>query len=288
MFFHFGRKSCLLNIFLRKIEDVEVDPRILTSPAAFSLSGKKVLVAGASRGIGLAIAQAMSRAGADTYLAARSASALEQHAAALRAEGFLATPLALDMTDPASLDAAAQAQPWDVLVNVSGTNIRKHFTSYTPEEYEKIFQTNLHGLVHLTQACGAGMIARRRGGRIIHIGSLTSLQGLPYVTIYAMTKSALAGLTRSLAAEWGQHNILVNCIAPGFIITDLNREMWQPEHMKTWLQQTQSLPRTGTPEDIAPLAVFLAAPAAAYITGQVIAVDGGSNSTKIWPFAPAG
>jgi NAD(P)-dependent dehydrogenase (short-subunit alcohol dehydrogenase family) len=265
---------------------VETEAKVMTSPAAFSLAGKKVLVAGASRGIGLAIAQSMARAGAYTVLAARSVEALEREAAALRAEGFEASALALDMTDDASIDATAAAGEWDVLVNVSGTNIRKNFTSYTEEEYEKIFQTNLHGLVRLTQKVGAGMVKRGRGGRIIHIGSLTSLQGLPYVTIYAMTKSALAGLTRSLAAEWGKHNILVNCIAPGFIITDLNREMWKPEHMKTWLNQTQSLPRTGTPEDIAPLAVFLAAPASAYITGQVIAVDGGSNTTKIWPFEP--
>jgi NAD(P)-dependent dehydrogenase (short-subunit alcohol dehydrogenase family) len=260
----------------------------MTSPAAFSLAGKKILVAGASRGIGLAIAQATARAGGETVLAARSVDALEREAAALRAEGLEASALALDMTDDASIDATAAAGEWDVLVNVSGTNIRKNFANYSAEEYEKIFQTNLHGLVRLTQKVGAGMVKRGLGGRIIHIGSLTSLQGLPYVTIYAMTKSALAGLTRSLAAEWGKHNILVNCIAPGFIITDLNREMWKPEHMKTWLNQTQSLPRTGTPEDIAPLAVFLAAPASAYITGQVIAVDGGSNTTKIWPFEPVG
>jgi NAD(P)-dependent dehydrogenase (short-subunit alcohol dehydrogenase family) len=266
---------------------VNPDSKTLLSPAAFSLAGLKVLVAGASRGIGLAIARAAAAAGGDTVLGARSHDVLTREAEALRAQGFQASALVLDMEDPASLEAAARHADWDVLINVSGTNIRKKFESYTPAEYDRIFQTNLHGLVHLTQKVGAGMLERGRGGRIIHIGSLTSLQGLPYITIYGMTKSALAGLTRTLAAEWGPHGITVNCIAPGFIITDLNRKMWEPEEMRRWLEGSQSIPRTGTPEDIAPLAVFLAAPGACYITGQVIAVDGGSNTTKVWPFAPA-
>ncbi len=253
----------------------------------FSLAGKKALVAGASRGIGLAIAQALAAAGAATTLAARSLPALETEAAALRALGHQASTQFLDMEDHSSLDAAAHAGDWDVLVNVSGTNIRKRFEAYTPAEYTKIFQTNLHGLAHLTQKVGARMLKRGQGGRIIHIGSLTSLQGLPYLAIYGMTKSALAGLTRTLAAEWGRHNITVNCIAPGFIITDLNRDMWQPAVMKSWLEGTQAIPRAGTPADIAPLAVFLASPGAAYITGQIIAVDGGSSTTKFWPFEPA-
>ncbi len=269
------------------MENVTPSVTTLLTPAAFSLAGLRVLVAGASRGIGLAIARAAAAAGGDTTLAARSLDVLETEAAALRKQGLSASALALDMEDPASLDAAGAHAPWDVLLNVSGTNIRKKFESYTDAEYDRIFQTNLHGLVRLTQKVGAGMVARGRGGRIVHIGSLTSLQGLPYITIYGMTKSALAGLTRTLAAEWGVHGITVNCIAPGFIITDLNRKMWEPAEMQEWLRGSQAIPRTGTPEDIAPLAVFLASPGACYITGQVIAVDGGSNTTKVWPFAPA-
>jgi NAD(P)-dependent dehydrogenase (short-subunit alcohol dehydrogenase family) len=253
---------------------------------SFSLEGRRALIAGASRGIGLAIARAFAQAGAETWLGARSVEDLEREAAALRAAGCQAHALQLDMTEPATLDQAANGVEWDVLVNVSGTNIRKRFEEYSEEEYARLFQTNLHGIARLTQQVGKGMIGRGRGGRIIHIGSLTSLQGLPYLAIYAMTKSALAGLTRALAAEWGAHGITVNCIAPGFIVTDLNRAMWQPEEMHAWLRATQAIPRTGTPEDIAPLAVFLASAGASYITGQVIAVDGGSNTTKVWPFAP--
>ncbi|MBV8820370.1 MAG: SDR family oxidoreductase, partial [Acidobacteriaceae bacterium] len=174
----------------------------------------------------------------------------------------------------------------DVLVNVSGTNIRKPFQHYSPKEYETIFQTNLHGLVEITRRMGERMVARGRGGKIIFIGSLMSLLGLPYLTVYAMTKSAIAGLTRSLAAEWGRYNIQVNCIAPGFILTDLNRDMWQAETMKKWLEGCQANPRTGTPADIAPLALFLSGPGSDYITGQVIAVDGGYSTTANWPYAP--
>jgi NAD(P)-dependent dehydrogenase (short-subunit alcohol dehydrogenase family) len=157
---------------------------------------------------------------------------------------------------------------------------------YTEQEYNHIMQTNLHGIVSLTQKVGARMIAAGKGGKVVHIGSLMSVLGLPYLSIYAMTKSALAGLTRVLAAEWGEHNIQVNCIAPGFILTDLNRSMWEPPEMAQWLKGVQPNPRLGTPEDIAGLSVFLSGPASDYVTGQVIASDGGYTTSSRWPFAP--
>lgn len=253
----------------------------------FSLKGKRAFVAGASRGIGLAIAKAIAAAGAETILGARSAEALEKESAALKSQGYSASALTFDMKDTASLDAAVEkAGEIDILVNVAGTNVRKHFAEYTPEEYAHILETNLHGIVRLTQKIGARMIQRSKGGKIVNIGSYSSQRGMPYITIYAMSKSALDGLTRTLAAEWGRHNIQVNCIAPGFILTDLNRAMWQDEEMYRWLRGGQGNPNMGSPEDVAGTAVYLASPASDFVTGQVIAVDGGRSTTSVWPFEP--
>ena len=249
----------------------------------FSLAGKTAFVAGASRGIGLAIAQALAAQGAHTILAARSLDRLEAQAKQLPN----ASALQLDVTESDSIRAAVQAAgAVDILVNVSGTNVRKRFEDFTTEEYERILQTNLHGIVELTKQIGVKMIARGQGGKIINIGSMMSLLGLPYIAVYAISKGGLGQLTKALAAEWGRHNIQVNCIAPGFILTDLNRAMWQAPEMATWLRQSQANPRMGSADDIAPLAAFLASRGSDYITGQIIAVDGGYSTTSVWPFEP--
>ena len=253
----------------------------------FSLEGRRALVAGASRGIGLAIANAMAEAGAHTILAARSLDKLEDHARALKERGHSAEALQLDFGDSASIRKAGTLADVDILVNVAGTNVRRRFEDYTKEEYDHILQTNLHGIVELTQIVGKGMIERGKGGKVIHIGSLMSLLGVPFLSVYAITKGALAGLTRTTAAEWGKYDIQVNCIAPGFILTDLNKEMWKDSAMAEWLRGSQANPRMGVPEDIAPLAVFLAGRGSDYVTGQVIAVDGGYTTTAVWPFQPA-
>lgn len=253
----------------------------------FSLTGKTALVVGASRGIGLAIAQHYARAGAHTVLASRSKDALEKAAAELRAEGFSAEARVVDAADPDSIHALLDGlAELDILANVAGINVRKPFTEYSDADYEHIMQTNLKGLFQLTQAAGKKMIARGKGGKIILIGSLVSVVGLPYVSIYAMSKSALAGLTRVVASELGKHDIQVNCIAPGFIVTDLNRDMWVRPDMNEWLKGVQAMPRTGTTGEVAATAVFLSAPASNFITGQVIAVDGGYTTTAVWPYRP--
>jgi len=250
-----------------------------------SLRGKTALVIGASRGIGLAIAKELARAGAHTILTARSLDSLQRESQALLDEGFSAAPLVFDVAAPdwTVIDSIPEI---DIVVNVAGTNVRKNFLDYTRQEYDRLMETNLHGLVAATQHVGRKMIDRGQGGKVVSIGSLMSLVGLPYLSVYAMTKSALAGLTRTLAAEWARHNIQVNCIAPGFILTDLNRAMWQAPVMAQWLSGAQANPRMGTPADIAPLAVLLSGPGSDYITGQVIAVDGGYTTTANWPFEP--
>ncbi len=258
----------------------------------FSLCEKTALIAGASRGIGLAIAEAMARAGARTLLASRSMAQLEDAAGRLRTEGLQAEAYRLDIADAGSRQELAASVPCpDILINVAGINIRRRMEEFTPEEYRSVLATNLDGVFELTQLIAKRMIERVKsgeaaGGKVVHIGSLTSLIGLPYAAVYAMTKSALAALTRTTAFEWARYNIQVNCIAPGFILTDLNREMWQPEHMARWRAGVQANPRMGLPEDVAPLAVFLSAPASDYITGQVIAVDGGFTAGAMWPFEP--
>lgn len=264
----------------------------MSASNSFSLSGKTALIAGASRGIGLAIAEAAARAGARTLLASRSMTSLESAAARLRQEGLKAESYRLDIADAGSRQELAESIPCpDILINVAGINNRKRMEDFTPEEYRAVLATNLDGVFELTQLIARRMIGRIQageatGGKVVHIGSLTSLIGLPYVSVYAMTKSALAGLTRTTALEWAQYNIQVNCIAPGFILTDLNREMWQPEHMARWRAGVQANPRMGTPDDIAPLAVFLSAAGSDFITGQVIAVDGGFTAGAMWPFEP--
>ncbi len=258
------------------------------SENTFSLAGKTALVAGASRGIGLAVAQGLARAGARTLLAARSIEALETHAAALRAEDCQAEALRLDVADSGAIQAAlAAAGPVDILHNVAGINLRKRFLDYTREEYDWLLNTNLHGIVELTQRVGAGMVERGRGGKIVMVGSMMSILGLPHLAPYAIAKSGLAGLTRVLAAEWARYGIQVNCIAPGFIETDLNRAVLQLPAMQQWLKGVVATPRLGRPADLAPLAVFLSSPGSDYITGQVIAVDGGYSTTAVWPFEPA-
>jgi gluconate 5-dehydrogenase len=253
----------------------------------FSLAGRTILVAGASRGIGLAIAREIAAAGAHVLLAARTVAELERQAALLRDKGLEASAVRLDIADIADIRGIAPTLPdLDGLVNVAGTNIRKRFETYTDEEQDRIVGTNLGGPLELTKVVGARMLARGKGGKVVFIGSSNQLTALSYLSLYAMTKAALGGLTRALAAEWGAQGIRVNCVAPGLIWTDLTAPVWGDPAITAWRDGVQAMPRWGTPEDIAPLVVYLLGPASDFVTGQTFAVDGGYTTTKIWPFRP--
>jgi gluconate 5-dehydrogenase len=255
----------------------------------FSLAGRNAFVCGASRGIGLAIGRALAEAGARTILGARSGEVLDARVRELRAAGHHAESLVLDTTDHDSVVRAARELPaLDILVNVVGTNVRRPFLAYEQAEIDDLLATNLRGVIDVTRVIGGRMVEAGGGGKVLFIGSLVIHIGVPNVSIYAATKGALAALTKALAAEWASADIQVNCIVPGMILTELNHEMWESEDLRAWLRTAQANPRLGTPDDVAPLAVFLAGPASDYITGQLIAVDGGYTTTKMWPFTGDG
>ena len=249
----------------------------------FSLAKKKALVAGASRGIGLAIAKGLAAAGANTILSSRSIEKLEKEALILREKGFTATAERLDVTDSDRVAELAMEHPdVDILINVAGTNLRKKFEEYTDEEYDHILATNLHGLARVTRCVGSNMIARQKGGKIVTIGSLTSTLGLPYLSIYGITKSALAGLTRGLAVEWASYDIQVNCIAPGSI--DFPGSSWDrfqqnstPEQVAEFIDRNLPAGKFGWPEPIGDTVAFLASENANLITGTCLNVDGGQS-----------
>jgi len=253
----------------------------------FDLSGKRALVSGASRGMGRAIALGLARAGADVAVAARNPETLEPVAEEIRALGREALVQSLDVSRPEEIPAAVQRVeehlgPLDILFNVAGTNLRRPITEIAEAEYDQIMDVNIKGAYFLSREVGKGLIARQRG-KVINIASVTSAIGLAKVTAYACSKGALAQLTRGLAVEWGPHNVQVNAIAPGFILTDFNRKLWENPAMLDWAVGGTPAGRLGQPEDVVGAAVFLSSPASDFISGQVLFVDGGYMSGRPWP-----
>ena len=173
------------------------------------------------------------------------------------------------------------------LVNVAGVNRRKPALEVTENDYDFILDTNLKGAFRLSQAIGAEMIAMGSGS-IINITSLNTIRPLTDVTPYALSKAAMLQMTRALALEWGRHGVRVNALAPGFILTDLTRKLWSNPDMKAWGHANTPMQRLGKPEDLIGTAIFLASPAAAFLSGQEIVVDGGFTAGWAWPIPPGG
>ncbi|MFU2317579.1 SDR family NAD(P)-dependent oxidoreductase [Rahnella sp. PCH160] len=242
----------------------------------FSLQGKRVLITGSSRGIGKALAIGMAKAGASVIVSGRDNVTINAVCGEIRQSGAEAFPLVLDVTQPATFAAAFASLPAppDVLVNNAGTEHLCPSMDVDEALWDTILTTNLKGAFFCAQAA-ARLMAENGGGSILNLCSLTSQVGVPGAAAYGASKSAMAGLTRTLATEWAAKNIRVNGIGPGYFKTDLTAEFYQNAG---WCQQMQGkipLGRFGELDDLTGAAVFLSSEAARYITGQVLYVDGG-------------
>ena len=253
----------------------------------FSLEGRVAIVTGAGRGIGRGIAEGLAVQGAKVVCASRTRSQLDEVVTAIQDAGGEAVACEMDMKDldsvRAGVDAAIDAYGQiDILVNNAGMNIREPFEDVTEEHYDEIMAVNLKGLYFLTQAVSKHMIGRKQG-KIIHIGSLTTGWALSQISVYTATKGAVGQLAKSQALELGPHNIQVNAICPGFVLTPLTEKVWADPTMQAWGKSRVPMQRLATPEDMVGTAAFLAASASDYVTGQSIYVDGGFMAGEAWP-----
>ena len=240
------------------------------------LDGKRALVTGAGRGIGLAAAAALAQVGADVTLAARSAAEIEEVARMIRDEGGTATALVLDVTDLAALDAVfSDAEPFDVLVNNAGTNRPAHFLDVRMEDFDEVIRLNLRANFAVAQRVARGMRAAGRGGSIIQMSSQMGHVGGANRTVYCASKHAIEGLTKAMAIDLGPHGIRVNTICPTYIETPLTRPFFQDTNFSNEVIRRIKLGRIGQIEDIMGAVVFLASEASALTTGSALMVDGG-------------
>jgi 2-deoxy-D-gluconate 3-dehydrogenase len=259
----------------------------MTAPAAapadfvarFSLAGRTALVTGASRGLGRAIAVGLAGAGADVVVASSRPGGCAETADAVRALGRRAWEVAADLSDRTAaaalaVDAESAAGPIDVLVNNAGTIRRHPAVDYPLDDWDAVLRPNLDAVWLLTQAVGRGMIARGRG-KVVNVASLLSFQGGITVPAYTASKHAVAGLTKALANEWARHGINVNAVAPGYFRTDNTQRLQDDPTRSAEISARIPAGRWGEPEDLAGAVAFLASPAADYVNGHVLVVDGG-------------
>lgn len=245
---------------------------------SFSLTGRRALVTGASRGLGRAMALGLARAGADVVCASTSTAGTDDTAAAIREMGRDAWQLEADLSDLDAAEAlAADAEatgPIDILLNNAGT-IRRHPAAEFPlDDWRHVLRTNLDAVWVLSQRLGRGMV-ERGAGKIINVASLLSFSGGITVPAYTASKHAVAGLTRALANEWARHGVQVNAIAPGYFRTDNTQRLQDDPERSAAISGRIPAGRWGEPEDLAGAAVFLASPASDYVNGHVLVVDGG-------------
>lgn len=249
---------------------------ILPSTPSFRLEGRRALIAGASSGIGLAAAVALADAGAHVVVAARSTEKLEALVAALKAKGHSAEALALDVSDVSATEALIAANgPFDILVNSAG--MARHGPAHDTEEsdFDAVAGLNIKGAYFLTRAVARGLKEAGKPGSLINISSQMAKVGGYDRAVYAATKHAVDGFTKSMAIEWGPDQIRVNTICPTFILTDLTRSTFDNPERAAWIKEKIKLGRPGEVEDIMGAVVYLASDAAAMVTGAALMVDGG-------------
>lgn len=253
----------------------------------FSVAGQVVLVSGGSRGIGRALAEGFASRGARVIITGRQLETIQAAADDMSTPESLVRPIVCDVSQPEAIAALLEQVlrefgQIDTLLNVAGVNKRKKVETFTPEEYDFILDINLRGLFLLSQAVGKQMIARRSGS-IVNIDSLNTYAPLKGVLPYAISKAGVSMMTRGMAAEWGEHGVRVNALAPGFILTDMTRKLWSDETMQAWGMANTPLKRLGEVGDMVGTAIFLASRASAFMTGQVVYVDGGFSAGAMWP-----
>jgi NAD(P)-dependent dehydrogenase (short-subunit alcohol dehydrogenase family) len=251
----------------------------------FDLSGRVALVTGASRGLGQYFGRALAEAGADLVVTARRREDTDAYAGEIRARGRRVAAVDLDVRDEASIkkmaaEAEAAFGQIDILVNNAGGNVRKPALDFTWEDWNRVLDTNLRGTFFVAQAIAPAMI-RRGYGRIVNIGSVTSVFGYGAIAPYCASRGGVKQLTMALADAWGRHGITVNCLAPGWFKTAQTKVLYDDPKWVEYLCERIPLGRPGQPDDLDGAIVFLASEASRYVTGQTLLVDGGITTGRL-------
>ncbi len=252
----------------------------------FDLSGKVAVVTGTSRGLGQYFGRALAKAGADLVITSRDKTRLADFQAEIEDLGRKALPVELDVLRQGDIEnmvraAIAEYGRIDILVNNAGLNIRQPATDLTWDDWDTVLNTNLKGAFFVAQAVGKEMV-QRGYGRIINIGSCTCVFGMEGIGAYCASRGGVLQLSRSLAAEWGRHGVTVNVLAPGWFKTAQNQVLYENKPWVQYITDRIPLGRPGQPHDLDGTVIFLASDASAYITGQILLVDGGftTGATK--------